>query len=162
LAEIFAASVTGGMSSIVGNANLIKKVYFPREALPIALIFSNLANYLLGLPVFFALAWYMGVPLSGGLISGYIVWLPLVIVVQVLFSLGMALILATINVYYRDTALLMEPLMTAWFFLTPIFWDVNRLPAQYMFLGIDFPAAPGVHPQPDGLDHRGVSRHPVL
>jgi lipopolysaccharide transport system permease protein len=134
-----AASVTGGMSSIVGNANLIKKVYFPREVLPISLVLSNLVNYLLSLPVFFVLGWALHVPLSGGLISGYIVWLPLVLVVQVTFSLGIALILATINVYYRDIALLMEPLMTAWFFLTPIFWDVKLLPEGYPFMGLSIP-----------------------
>lgn len=137
--NFFSASVTGGMMSIVGNASLIKKVYFPREVLPISLVLSNMVNYLLALPVFFILAVILGVPLTGGYVSFWVIVLPLVVVVQVFFSLGIAFILATLNVYYRDIALLMEPVMTAWFFLTPIFWDVGQLPASRTFLGVEIP-----------------------
>lgn len=143
--QFFAASVIGGTGSFVGNAHLIKKVYFPREVLPISLVLANLVHFLIALPVYFVLARALNVPVSGAVVSPWIVLLPLVIAVQVIFTVGIVLILATINVFYRDTQLILEVIMLAWFFLTPIIWDVSRLPATATFLGLHVPVARWVY-----------------
>lgn len=143
--QFFAASVIGGTGSFVSNAHLIKKVYFPREVLPISLVLANLVHFLLALPVYFVLARMLDIPVSGAVVSPWIVLLPLVIAVQVVFTVGIVLILATINVFYRDTQLILEVIMLAWFFLTPIIWDVSRLPATVTLLGLQVPVVRWVY-----------------
>jgi lipopolysaccharide transport system permease protein len=132
--NFFSAAVTGAISSIVGNGHLIKKVYFPREVLPISIVLANMVNFLIALPVFFVLALLFGLRLSP-----WLALLPLVLITQVMFSIGIGLILATLNVFYRDTQIIMEVVMLAWFFLTPIFWDVAILPGSKVVGGITLP-----------------------
>jgi ABC-type polysaccharide/polyol phosphate export permease len=120
--NLFSSSVMGATNSIVGNAHLIKKVYFPREVLPISMVLSNLMNYLLALPVYFALSLVMGITPTG-----WVLLLPAVIVIQLFFTLGVAFILATVNVFYRDTRIVMEVVILAWFFLTPIFYPISEV-----------------------------------
>jgi len=128
----FSASVVSSMNSIVGNGSLIKKVYFPREVLPIATVLAQLANFLLAFIVLFAVLLIFRSNLSPWL------WLlPVIILIQTAFALGIALILSTLNVFYRDTAIVMEVLMLAWFFLTPIFYSIKQLPTHYAFLGMN-------------------------
>ena len=129
-----AASVVGATGSIVNNAHLIKKVYFPRAVLPVSVVLSSMANFLIALPVFFALAWLSGVPLSGRLELTLL--LPVVIGVQVLFTIGIGMILSTVNVFYRDTQIIMEVIMLAWFFLTPIVYPIETVPETATILGM--------------------------
>ncbi len=120
--NLFSTSVSGAIGSIVGNANLIKKVYFPREVLPIAVVLSNLVNYLLALPVYFVLAAVLGrAP------TIWVLFLPLVIIVQLVFTLGISFILATVNVFYRDTQIVMEVILLAWFFMSPVFYSISEV-----------------------------------
>jgi len=132
--NMFSASVVGATASIVSSSYLIKKVYFPREVLPLATVLSNMINFVIALPVFFATAWILGVRLTP-----WVLLLPLVLLVQVIFSVGIGLILATLNVFYRDTQIIMEVLMLAWFFVTPVIWDARVLPEAYAFMGIGLP-----------------------
>jgi ABC-type polysaccharide/polyol phosphate export permease len=129
--NFFSAGVMASVNSIVGNANLVKKVYFPREALPASTVLANLVNFLLGLVVLFAALIIFRVNFSPWL------WLlPFVILIQACFILGIGLILSTLNVYYRDTAMIMDTVMLAWFFLTPVVYPITRLPDSYTVFGI--------------------------
>lgn len=128
--NFFAASVLGGTNSIIDNSNLVKKVYFPREALPIANTFSNLVNFLLAFIVLFAV-----LIVFQSNFSPWLWLLPAVIAVQVCFTLGVVFILSTLNVFYRDTIIIMDVVMLAWFFLTPIFYSVEMLPTTMMIAG---------------------------
>ena len=132
--NFFAASIMGGTGSIVGNGHLIKKIYFPRAVLPTSLVLSNLVNFLIALPVYFVMAWLLGVRFTP-----YVIWLPVVIVVELIFAMGMALLLAALNVLYRDVQHIMEVVILAWFFMTPIIWDVNLLPQSKVIAGVDVP-----------------------
>ncbi|UCC65163.1 MAG: ABC transporter permease [Anaerolineae bacterium] len=132
--DFFRGSVTRATGSIVGNAHLIKKVYFPREALPLSVVLSNLVNFLLALVVLFGM-----MVLLRGPFTAWLLYLPLLIVTQIIFSVGIALILCTINVFYRDMQHIMEVLMLAWFFVTPVFWDHTILPETARFLGVLWP-----------------------
>ncbi|MGC9333384.1 MAG: ABC transporter permease [Anaerolineae bacterium] len=129
--SFLASSVTGATNSIVGNAHLIKKVYFPREILPVAEVLSNLVNFLVALIVLFALMLAYGVRLTPAALT-----LPLIILTQTMFILGLSLLLATANVFYRDTQHILEVLMQAWFFLTPIFYPITILPPDAQILGL--------------------------
>jgi lipopolysaccharide transport system permease protein len=128
----FSASVVGSIQSIVGNSNLVKKVYFPREVLPIATVVSQLVNFLLAMVVLFA-----ALIIFNGRFSPWLWLLPAVIIIQSCFALGIAFILSTLNVFYRDTAIIMEVVMLAWFFLTPVFYSVSQLPRVVEVLGME-------------------------
>lgn len=122
----FSAAVMGSVNTIVSNANLVTKVYFPREVLPIATVLANLVNFLLTLVVLFAALLLVRAPFNPWL------WLlPVVILIQSAFILGLAFILSTLNVFYRDTLMVMDVAMLAWFFLTPIFYPLEELPRSY-------------------------------
>jgi len=129
--SFFSASVMGSTGSIVGNAHLIKKVYFPREILPLSEVLANLVNFLVALTVLFAMLLVFRIPLTPAVLM-----LPLIILVQVIFCVGMALLLATANVFYRDTQHILEVVMQAWFFLTPIFYPITILPESAHVLGM--------------------------
>jgi ABC-type polysaccharide/polyol phosphate export permease len=123
-------SLGGGTGSIVNNANLIKKVYFPREILPISGVVSNLVNFLLALVVLFAMIYVFQMKLTGAVLM-----LPLVIMTQVMFVAGLVLLLSAANVFYRDTQHILTILLQAWFFLTPIFYAITVLPESAQILG---------------------------
>jgi lipopolysaccharide transport system permease protein len=118
----FSVAVAGGIGSIVGNASLINKVYFPREILPLSLVLSELVNFMLALPVLLVILVASGIPLTW-----FALWLPVIVVIQATFTLGIVLALTTANVYYRDTSVIMDVALLAWFFLSPIIYPVERL-----------------------------------
>ncbi|MDQ3250579.1 MAG: ABC transporter permease [Chloroflexota bacterium] len=126
----FSSAVMGSINSVVSNANLVKKVHFPREVLPIAGVLAQLVNFLLAFVVLFA-----ALVVFRAQFSPWLWLLPLVILIQTCFALGIALILSTLNVFYRDTMMIMDVIMLAWFFLTPVVYAVNMLPNAYTILG---------------------------
>ncbi len=128
--NFFAASVIGSTGSIVSNAALLKKVYFPREVLPLSLVLANLINFLIALVILFFVIIFFQTPLTI-----WLIYLPFVILIQVIFTLGIGFFLATINVFYRDTQQVMDVLMLAWFFITPIFYPLSILPRNYDVFG---------------------------
>jgi ABC-type polysaccharide/polyol phosphate export permease len=121
----FSNSVTGSLYSVVGNSNLVKKVYFPRAVLPIATVLSQLVNFLLAFVVLFA-----ALLIFGANFSPWLWTLPLVLLIQTIFTIGIALVLSTLNVFYRDTAMIMDVVMLAWFFLTPVFYSAAIVPTS--------------------------------
>lgn len=128
----FSTSIMGSIQSIVGNASLVKKVYFPREVLPLSVVLSNLVNFLLALVVLFGMILAFRVP-----VTPWIMLLPVIILIQFLFTLGLGFILSTVNVFYRDTGVIMDVVLLAWFFLTPIFYPIDILPTQRVVLGLN-------------------------
>ena len=110
----------GSMGALVGNANLIKKVYFPREALVVA----SVASWAYSLLIEFAVATAIYL-LFGNMV---LPWLPLVIVliaVQSILVLGLGLLLSVLNVYFRDVQHLITILLLVWFYATPIVYPIS-------------------------------------
>lgn len=130
--NFFNESISQATGSIVANSHLIKKVYFPREILPISVVLSNLINFLISLPVFFLLALLFGQP-----IRGWVLFLPVTIFLQVLFTIGLGFLLATLNTFFRDTQFILNVLLLAGFFLTPVFYPINRVPNEATLMGIE-------------------------
>ena len=128
--QYFTTAVMSGMQSLVNNSNLVKKAYFPREVLPTSSVLANLVNFLLALVVLFG-----ALLVTNTHISSYIWLLPVVVLIQTCFVLGVALILSTLNVFYRDTGMIMEVVLQAWFFLTPIFYPIEALPRSVELAG---------------------------
>lgn len=120
--NFFAGGMAEGMMSVVGNSNLVKKVYFPREILPIATLLANLINFMLSLPVLFLV-----ILLSGAAIKLTVLLLPIVMLIQAIFMLGMVLLLSSVSVFYRDTTHIMGVILQLWFFVTPVFYPLENI-----------------------------------
>jgi ABC-type polysaccharide/polyol phosphate export permease len=97
-------------------------VYFPREVLPISAVIVNGVNFLLALLVLIPVTVLFGISPDGDWLL-----LPIVLLSQALFTLGITLIVAGLNVFYRDTEYIVEVALLAWFFLTPIFYDIRQV-----------------------------------
>lgn len=130
----FSGSVVGSIYSVVSNASLIKKVFFPREVLPMSVVLANFVHFVLALIVLFGLMIFFQSPFTQ-----WILLLPVLIVIQLVFTLGLAFFLSAVNVYYRDTAQIMDVLMLAWFFLTPIFYSTDLIPQTKEMFGLVVP-----------------------
>lgn len=119
--NFFSSSVVGGANSILSNDTLIKKVYFPRELLPTAVVLSNLVNFLISLLVLLA-----GLYLTGLGLTIHALWVPVILFAQIIFTLGLVYFLSAAHVFLRDIAMILDVGMLALFFLTPIFYSLNR------------------------------------
>lgn len=117
-----ASSIVGGIQSITANSALLTKTHFPRELLPLSMVLSNGVNFLFAIPILVAFLMLFGIGIGWGLLL-----LPIVVLIQIGFLAGFAFIFATANVYYRDTGIIMESLLLAWFFLTPVFYQPQDL-----------------------------------
>jgi len=114
----FSASLTDAANSLIAGGNLIKKLIFPAEVLPVVSVLANMVHYLLGLPIYL-LFW---VAFKHQAISLNALWLPLVILTQLVLSLGLGLIFAALTVHFRDIRDILANALTLWFFLTPIIY----------------------------------------
>ncbi|MBI2684074.1 MAG: ABC transporter permease [Actinobacteria bacterium] len=119
----FASGAQAAASSLVANANLVKKVRFPREIVPIAAIAANTvtATAMLAIAIVLSLIFPPGNPVT-------FVMLPVFLALLLVFTTGFGLVLSSLNVYLRDVEYLYGALLTPWFFLTPILFSFADLP----------------------------------
>jgi lipopolysaccharide transport system permease protein len=122
----FSASLVESSNVLISGGNLIKKVMFPAEILPIVTVLSHLVHFLFGLPILVAFLIYFRAPLQ----ASELAWFPLVILVQLLMSVGFALILSALTVHFRDIKDILVNVMTLWFFATPIIYRWDNPPPQ--------------------------------
>ena len=130
----FSSSVASSITSIVGNSHLVKKVYFPREVLPISVVISSFVNLMLAFPVLILFIVFSHIPLTINLL-----YLPIIMLAQVAFTIGIALIVSALNVFFRDTGIIMEVVLQAWFFMTPVVYPLEMLPEWRLLWGIMVP-----------------------
>lgn len=122
----FAAGVQGAANSLIGNANLITKVYFPRLLIPAASVAAGLIDFMVaGLVLAGMLAW------SGIVPSPTIVFLPLVILLAAGLTLGLGLWLAAMNVKYRDVRVMIPFVVQVWMFATPVVYPLQLMPEPW-------------------------------
>ncbi|GMV95225.1 MAG: transport permease protein [Candidatus Hydrogenedentota bacterium] len=117
--QFFATSLGRCTNSLLDNHDLVKKVYFPREVVPIAAMGNAVVNLLIGFVVLLIIHL-----LAGGSLGLGIVWLPIVFAVQFTLVLGLALLCSSLNVYYRDVAYMVDVVLTLGFYATPLFYPL--------------------------------------
>ena len=126
----FFTTVMGlGMGSIKNNAGVIKKVYFPREILPITYILSALCNTIFSYSIVFPMLLLFKIPITIN-----ILWLPIILIVQAIFNLGLAFIVSSVNVFFRDLEYLISVGIIALYFMTPVMYNIRILPLKYQHL----------------------------
>jgi len=116
----FAASSLESANVLMVQGNLIKKMLFPTEILPIVVVTSNFIHFLLGLPILLIF-----IPILGKTYTIYLLFLPLVILVQFVFTLGFSLLVSSLTVHFRDIKDILTNFLTFWFFASPIIYTVN-------------------------------------
>lgn len=121
----FTMSINTGMISILVNANIIKKVYFPRIILPIASVTSALVNFLISCLIILAFVIFSGIGLSFNLL-----YLPLVVIIQYVLLLGITFILSAIDLYVRDIENIMIFFINMLFYATPILYTPDIFPEK--------------------------------
>ncbi len=127
--NFFQNSVNYGAGSIISNANLVKKIYFPKEIIPLSIVLSNFINFLLELVVLFVV-----LSIFRYKFYTYLYLLPVVIIVQVFFVSGISMLISSLNVLFRDLQHLVTILMMVWFFGTPIIYPLSVVPEKFQFL----------------------------
>ncbi|MFQ5852312.1 MAG: ABC transporter permease, partial [Candidatus Binatia bacterium] len=118
----FAHGLTQSSNSLVGSANLLKKVYFPRLAIPLATILSGVVDFVLAFTVLLGMMFYYGaVPTMN------VLWLPFFLLLALITSLGVGLWSSALNIRYRDVRYVVPFLTQLWFFCTPIAYSSSLL-----------------------------------
>ncbi|MGH8056988.1 MAG: ABC transporter permease [Candidatus Entotheonellia bacterium] len=125
----FAQGLSQAANSLVGNAHLIKKVYFPRLVVPISSVHSGLIDFALAFVVLLGMMLFYGMVPTARLL-----WLPLLLLLAVITALGVGLWLSALNVQFRDVRHAVPFLMQFWFFATPIAYPSSLLPEPWRTL----------------------------
>ena len=120
----FSSSLTEAANSLMAGGNLIKKVLFPAEILPIVSVLANMMHFFFGLPILLAFLLYFRPTIT----FVEVLWFPVVVAVQLVFTLGLSLLLAALTVHFRDIKDILSNLLTLWFFATPIIYPMHRAP----------------------------------
>ena len=121
----FESSLVEASNVLISGGNLIRKVLFPAEVLPIVSVLGGLMHFLLSLPILAAFFVYFGRPVF----PPDLLWLPVIIVIQLMLTLGLALIVSALTVHFRDLRDLLANVLRLWFFATPIIYSIGDAPA---------------------------------
>jgi lipopolysaccharide transport system permease protein len=122
----FSSSLVESANVLITGGNLIKKVLFPAEVLPIVVVLSGLVHFCFGLPILAAFLIYYRVPLW----PTDLLWFPIIVCVQLVLTTGIALFVSALTVHFRDVRDLLANLLTLWFFATPIIYPIELAPER--------------------------------
>ena len=126
--RFFSIGTNMSLGSILGNVSLVTKVYFPRWLLVLSSNLANLIGTTLEFAVLFPLLILLGVKLT------YLAFMiPVILILEFILIFGVSLLLASLNVYYRDFNQIWDIILQAGFFLTPIIYSANLIPSRYLF-----------------------------
>ncbi|WP_290452080.1 ABC transporter permease, partial [Faecalibaculum rodentium] len=148
----FNTSVQGGSTCVRAQADMVKKIYFPREVIPISYVTSAFVNMLLSFVIVF-----LAVLTAGwGFNPLALLFLPLIMLIEFFLALGIAFIVSSVTVYFRDLEQIVGVLMMAWIYLTPIMYDVDFIPGQLRTLFFLNPMTPVIVVYHDILYYRSI------
>lgn len=120
----FSSCISSGAGCVRQQGDMIKKIYFPREVIPVSFVTSQFINMLLSLLVVFAVLIIVQKPLNWRAL----LWLPLIMIIEYFLALGMTMIVSSITVYWRDVEYLMNIIAMAWQFATPVMYGLDQVP----------------------------------
>jgi lipopolysaccharide transport system permease protein len=125
----FTNTLSCGVGSLVNNSNLVAKIYFPREIFPLASLLACFVDFLVAATIVAAMLLYYHIGLTPQLL-----WLPLIVLLQMAFMMGLLLTLSAANVFFRDIRLLLPFLLQLWMYVTPVIYPLTVMPARYRLL----------------------------
>lgn len=133
---LFTTSLISSCNVLVSNANLVKKIYFPRELLIASTIIAKVVDFLLASTVL--IAFFLFFQHS---INWQILWVIPIFFIQQVFTYGLSLMVAAFNLFYRDIQYVLNLFIIVWMYLTPIIYPIEMIPEQYRFIFIVNPMA---------------------
>jgi lipopolysaccharide transport system permease protein len=151
----FGTAVTTATGSLVSHTQLITKVYFPREILPLTYVVAGLFDFALGLVALAVLMAWFQAPVTSA-----ILYLPLLVGVLAAFALAVSLVLSTLQVRWRDVGVAMPVLVQVWMFVSPVIYPLSVVPDAWRPLYLLNPVAGIIHSFRDVL-LRGQAPDPV-
>lgn len=116
----FVSSVKFGTNSLTGNMNLVTKIYFPREVFPLSSVMASLFDFLVASSLLTIILFIAGIGASV-----YLLWLPILLLLLVLLTLGFAMLLSCANLFFRDVKYIVEVILTFGIFFTPVFYEAK-------------------------------------
>ena len=122
----FTTTISQSSYTVIGNGNIVKKVYFPREILPISVVTSGAVNFVISTIIIIAFLIIYGIGLSK-----YIIFYPIILLVQYILLLGASFIISSITVYFRDLEHIIGIILMAAFYATPIFYSEESIPVAF-------------------------------
>ena len=125
--NFFGGCVSSGCACVIANKEMVKKIYFPREVLPISFVLTNFVNMLLVFIVIFAVLAVTGF----GFNFAALLYLPLVMVIELLMATGVTMINSALTVYFRDLEHILGIITMLWMYLTPVFYLMEQIPEKY-------------------------------
>ena len=123
----FSSSLTVGSVSVISSKDMVKKIYFPREVLPIAYVTSSFVNMLLCFVVVFIVMVIGGIDPNSTFHWTALLYLPIVMIVEYVLALGFAMLASALTVYFRDLEHILGIITMAWMYATPILYDVSMI-----------------------------------
>ena len=128
----FSSALTESANVLLANGNLIKKVLFPAEVLPVVAVVANMVHFLLALPILLAGLVFFATGVPGW---SEVIWFPVVIAVQFVLTLALGLVLSALTVHFRDIKDLLANVLTLWFFATPILYPMSMVAGRGPTIG---------------------------
>ena len=126
----FSTSLSGGAGCILAQQDMVKKIYFPREVLPISHVTSQFVNMLLSFLVIFPVLLFSGHSLR----TETLLCLPLIMIAEYMMALGFSMVMSAVTVYIRDFEYILGIVMLAWQFLTPVMYSMQQIPANMQWI----------------------------
>lgn len=154
----FSSSVASGAVSIVSQQDMVKKIYFPRQVLPVAYVTSSFFNMLFSFIIIFIVLIFSGV----GVNFRALLYLPIVMLVEYTLALGIAMLTSSLTVYFRDLEHILNIVTMAWLYLTPIMYSVDMVPEKYLTIFNLNPMTPIIIVYRDILYYKRIPEIEVL
>lgn len=133
----FSTALSFGALSVVNNGSLVTKVYFPREMLPLAAVGAAFFDFIMASLIFVAMMVFYKIEISAAVLL-----VPLLVLLILLLTTGISLVLATLNVLWRDIRFVIPLLLQIWLYITPVIYSADSIPQKFKFLYFVNPLSP--------------------
>ncbi len=134
---LFATSLSFAIPSLVSNTSIVTKMYFPREIFPIASVMAAVVDFIIAGIIFFLMMFLYGISINLNIFFIFPIFL-----IQIIFTIGIALFASAINVYYRDVRYALPLIIQLWMYASPIIYPISLVPDKLKFFYMLNPMAP--------------------